>query len=140
MENNKEVTDICVVNIKEDIERCKELIKDKHKEWIGLTNQKAIANVLNDYENLQNNVKKLNELSSNNERLIEKLNSGETFTFNQIGFIEKNFILKQKIKDKIEELRKEHKKIEEISDFIIADTIQPKIEILEELLKENEDK
>lgn len=65
MENNKEVTDTNVGSIEKDIERCKELIKDKHKEWIGLTNQKAIENVLNDYENLQNNVKKLNELSSN---------------------------------------------------------------------------
>ena len=41
-------------NIDEDIKRCKELIKDKNKEWIGLTNQKAIANVLEAYEKLKN--------------------------------------------------------------------------------------
>ena len=51
---NREVTDTNVGYIEEDIERCKELIKDKHKEWIGLTNQKAIANVLEAYEKLKN--------------------------------------------------------------------------------------
>ena len=49
-----EVTDTNVGNIEKDIERCKELIKDKHKEWIGITNQKAIENLLNAYERLQN--------------------------------------------------------------------------------------
>lgn len=75
----------------------------------------------------------------------EKIKELETkLEFKQFGDLDNiqfedyinEFIPKQKIKDKIEELRKEHKKIEEISDFIIADTIQPKIEILEELLKE----
>ena len=49
-------------------------------------------------------------------------------------------IPKQKIKDKIENLEKEYKKLEQSSDFIIADTIQPKIEVLQELLQESEDK
>ena len=51
-----------------------------------------------------------------------------------------NYIPKQKIKDKIENLEKEYKKLEQSSDFIIADTIQPKIEVLQELLQESEDK
>lgn len=51
-----------------------------------------------------------------------------------------NSIPKQKIRDKIEELRKAYEKMEQSSDFIIADTIQPKIEILQELLQESEDK
>lgn len=33
-------------SIKEDIDRCKELIKDTHKEWIGISNQVAIESVL----------------------------------------------------------------------------------------------
>ena len=65
MENNKEVTDTNVGNIEKDIERCKELIKDKHKEWIGLTNQKAIANVLNNYEKIQNEIKELRKILIN---------------------------------------------------------------------------
>lgn len=49
-----------------------------------------------------------------------------------------NYIPKQKIKDKIENLEKEYKKLEQSSDFIIADTIQPKIEVLQELLQEED--
>lgn len=48
----------------------------------------------------------------------------------------KEFISKQKVKEKIKELKKEYEMIEQSSDFIIADTIQPKIEILEELLED----
>ena len=45
-----------------------------------------------------------------------------------------DYIPKQKIREKIEEIKNEYKNIAQTSDFIIADTIQPKIEILEELL------
>lgn len=44
-------------------------------------------------------------------------------------------IPKSKIKEKIEELEKEYKILQQTSDFIIADTIQPKIEVLQELLE-----
>lgn len=74
MENNKEVTDINVVNIKEDIERCKELIKDKHKEWIGLTNQKAIKNLLNAYKDYKNGKQELIEYYENKIQELEKEN------------------------------------------------------------------
>ena len=33
-------------NIDKDIERCKELIKTEHSNWIGMSNQDAISNVL----------------------------------------------------------------------------------------------
>ena len=48
----------------------------------------------------------------------------------------KQYIPKTKIKKKIEELENEYKMLEQTSDFIIADTIQPKIEVLQELLEE----
>lgn len=51
---------------------------------------------------------------------------------------EENYIPKNKIMEKIEEIKNEYKNIVQTSDFIIADTIQPKIEILEELLEEND--
>ena len=38
------------MNIDKDIERCKELIKEEHSNWIGLTNQEAIENVLSELE------------------------------------------------------------------------------------------
>lgn len=42
---------------------------------------------------------------------------------------------KKKIEEMIKELEKEYEKITKTSDFIIADTIQPKIQVLEDLLK-----
>ena len=65
MNEDKEVTDTCVGNIEEDIERCKELIKDKHKEWIGITNQKAIENLLNAYKDYKNGKQELIEYYEN---------------------------------------------------------------------------
>ena len=50
--------------------------------------------------------------------------------------IVKEYISIEKIKEKIEELENEYKQLEETSDFIIADTIQPKIQVLQELLEE----
>lgn len=41
-------------NINKDIERCKELIKTEHSNWIGLTNQEAISNVLSELEKKDN--------------------------------------------------------------------------------------
>lgn len=38
---------------KKDIKRCNELIKDIHKEWIGISNQKAIETILNLIEKQQ---------------------------------------------------------------------------------------
>lgn len=66
---NIEVTDTNVGNIEKDINRCKELIKDKHKEWIGITNQKAIGNVLqaldrNSAGDIEVTDEKINELDS----------------------------------------------------------------------------
>ena len=41
-------------NIDKAIERCKELIKTEHSNWIGLTNQEAISNVLSELEKKDN--------------------------------------------------------------------------------------
>ena len=46
-------------NIDKDIERCKELIKTEHSNWIGMSNQDAISNVLLDRETWKKVAKKL---------------------------------------------------------------------------------
>ena len=48
-------------NIDKGIERCKELIKTEHANWIGLTNQDAIAGVLSDRETWKKIAEKLAE-------------------------------------------------------------------------------
>ena len=52
-------------NIDKDIERCKELIKTEHANWIGLTNQDAIAGVLSDRETWKKIAEKLAKYSVN---------------------------------------------------------------------------
>lgn len=131
MENNKEVTDTNVGNIEKDIERCKELIKDKHKEWIGLTNQKAIANVLEAYEKLQN-------------KLLDTMKGTKIIREETPEYIRVTYIPKQKIKDKIEELKHEKNKRIQLGIFILKDYenqhLLGEISSLEELLEESEDK
>ena len=47
------------MNIDKDIKRCKELIKTEHSNWIGMTNQDAISNVLSDRETWKKIAEKL---------------------------------------------------------------------------------
>ena len=138
--DNKKGSDINVGNIKEDIERCKELIKDKHKEWIGLTNQKAIANVLNNYEKIQNEIKELRNYINPSKARISYFD-----TKKGANVVIEGFIPKQKIKDKIEEYNEE---VQEYVEYWRKDPRQLKKETcvsyykkiaLQELLEESED-
>lgn len=151
MENNKEVNDTNVGNIENDINRCKELIKDKHKEWIGMTNQKAIENVLNDYEKLQNKIKELENYINPSKARISYFD-----TKKGTNVVIEGFIPKQTIKDKIEKLKnelkfiacskdcnkcfdKEGKALYRGSNFIPCFAYH-QIKILQEILKESEEK
>ena len=49
------------MNIDKDINRCKELIKTEHSNWIGMSNQDAISNVLIDRETWKKIAEKLAE-------------------------------------------------------------------------------
>lgn len=73
----------------------------KRQKQINEEHQNINGELREKVKELENTIEKISESSSNNEKLIEKLNSGETFTVNQSGFIKKNFISKQKIKDKM---------------------------------------
>lgn len=79
--SNIERTDINVGSIEKDIKRCEQLIKPEHANWIGISNQLAIAHVVD-------RVKELEE-----ENYVQK-----------VALLE-NSIPKQKVKDKIEELK-----------------------------------
>ena len=131
MNEDKEVTDTNVGNIEEDIERCKELIKDRHKEWIGLTNQKAIGNVLNNYEKIQNEIKELRNYINPSKARISYFD-----TKKGANVVIEGFIPKQKIKDKIKKLNNEIKNANEVvAIFKIKEQ-----QALQSLLEESEDK
>ena len=46
-------------DLDKDIERCKELMKEEHSNWIGMTNQDAIYNVLFNLENYRSGCRKV---------------------------------------------------------------------------------
>lgn len=123
---------------KNDIERCKELIKPEHSNWIGLSNQSAIKRVLGNLKILccmqRTSDKKIKKLKEENETL--KNFTSSIFNDN----IEKEFVPVKKIKDKIEEI-KEDKENYYYDNFLEERDIEKTIEILKELLQNNiEDK
>ena len=81
--SNIERTDINVGSIEKDIKRCEQLIKPEHANWIGISNQLAIAHVVD-------RVKELEE-----ENYVQK-----------IALLE-NSVPKQKVKDILQKNRNE---------------------------------
>lgn len=93
---------------------------------------------------VENTINKISKSSSDNERLIEKLFSGEVFTPNQLDFIKENYILKQTIKGKIKNLKYKKNTRIQLGIFILKDYenqhLLGEISSLEELLEESEDR
>lgn len=83
----------------------------------GNSIDKAIENLIKGYRELEKRIIFLTNLSCINDS-------------------DENYIQKSKIKSKIEELEKQYKQMEQTSDFIIADIIQPKIQVLQELMED----
>ena len=80
------------MSIEEDVKRCKELIKIEHANWIGMSNQSAISNVLAEREQDKKRIQELEEESE-----IEFMMG---YTKCRLNFY-KNYIPKQRIKDLI---------------------------------------
>ena len=72
------------MNIDKAINRCKELIKTEHSNWIGMSNQDAIEIVLSDREFLQD---KVNWYSKEYDKLFDENNklSKEAETWKKIA-------------------------------------------------------
>ena len=85
--SNIERTDINVGNIEKDIKRCEQLIKPEHANWIGISNQLAIAHL----------IEKIKELEAKLE--FKKYGDLDNIQFDEYM---SQFILKQKVKDLIE--------------------------------------
>lgn len=60
-------------NIDKDIERCKELIKIEHSNWIGMSNQDAISNVLSDREMWKKIAEKLADELAGNDNYMQNI-------------------------------------------------------------------
>ena len=118
-------------NIEKDIKRCEELIKKEHANWIGISNQSAIAHL----------IEKIKELEEENATLRKAKNIAKEVKIEDITQVMnksyeefmKQFVSKQKVKDKIEELEKAKNKTNK-EHWKYNYTLQ--IAILKELLEE----
>ena len=98
-------------NLDKDIERCKELIKTEHSNWIGMSNQDAISNVLSDREFLQDKVnwysKEYDKLFDENNKLSKELETykkiaeklAEILIYLPLGEDQKQFFTKEAVID-----------------------------------------
>ena len=128
------------MSIEEDVKRCKELIKIEHANWIGMSNQSAISNVLAEREQ---DKKRIKQLEKENGELRERVKELEEDLYSANKIVEEyiDIIPKQKIKDKIEELKDENYQISVGSNILLDTQITKnnfKIQVLEELLQEED--
>lgn len=89
--SNIERTNTNVGNIKKDIERCEQLIKPEHANWIGISNQLAIAHVVDRVKEVENDLTTvyLKGYADAEEKYRKKIKEGE---------VTKEFLPKQKNK------------------------------------------
>ena len=125
------------MSIEEDVKRCKKLIKIEHANWIGMSNQSAISNVLAEREQ---DKKRIKQLEKENGELRERVKELEEDLYSANKIVEEyiDSIPKQKIKDKIEELKDENYQISLGSNILLDTQITKnnfKIQVLEELLE-----
>ena len=110
-------------NIEKDIKRCEQLTKPEHANWIGISNQLAIAHV----------VDRVKELEEENKRLKAKIDVTNWQEKTAYESLKEKYITKQKVKNRI----KENKKlIDETYSEDIIQKLTDENEILEELLED----
>ena len=113
------ISDTNVASIEEDIKRCEQLIKPEHANWIGISNQLAIAHLIDRIKELEAKLEFKQWGDLDNTQFEEYMSQ---------------FVPKQKVKDKIEELKLSggsngKDNVEDLARELV-------IEALEELLEE----
>ena len=155
-------------SIEEDIKRCEQLTRPEHASWIGISNQLAILHVLEEYtiqKQINEEHKKINgELREKVKELeeyifvapnLDEMTATKYAAIQREAYIKgraeeqqkaeqiiyENYIPKQKIKDKIEELEKLIEKIKEDDEYTHEIPLyEHDIKLLQELLQESEEK
>ena len=109
--SNIERTDINVGSIEKDIKRCEQLTKPEHANWIGISNQLAMAHVVDRVKEVENDLTTvyLKGYADAEEKYKKRIKELEENYVQKIALLE-NSIPKQKVKNKIEEA-KDNKKV-----------------------------
>lgn len=94
-------SDINVGSIEKDIKRCEQLIKPEHANWIGISNQLAIAHLIDRIKELEAKLEFKQWGDLDNTQFEEYMSQ---------------FVPKQKVKDLLIEIQKEYEKLDKASD------------------------
>lgn len=122
-------------DIEKDIKRCEQLIKPEHANWIGISNQLAIAHVVDRVKEVENDLTTvyLKGYADAEEKYKKRIKELEEENYVQKVALLENSIPKQKVKNRI----KENKKlIDETYSEDIIQKLTDENEILEELLED----
>lgn len=121
------------MDIEKDIKRCEQLTKPEHANWIGISNQLAIAHVVDRVKEVENDLTTvyLKGYADAEEKYKKRIKELEEENYVQKVALLENSVPKQKVKDKIENLRYN-------SSLGFEETLEEsfKIEALEEILEE----
>lgn len=136
----KEGSDTNVGSIEKDIKRCEQLIKPEHANWIGISNQLAIAHVVDRVKELEIKQKEMcEEYCPKTERIkkLEEENQQKNMFVKMAKEVIENSILKQKVEGEIKSLRNMLKATTKgiLQEYTVEEIII-KINTLEELLEE----
>ena len=96
-------------DIEKDIKRCEELIKPEHANWIGISNQLAIAHVVDRIKELKKEnttLRKANNITKNLTKEVKIEDITQVMNKYYEEFM-KNFIPVQKVKDVLQNNRNE---------------------------------
>lgn len=85
------ISDTNVASIEEEIKRCEQLIKPEHASWIGISNQLAIAHL----------IEKIKELEEENKKLKAKIDVTNWQEKTAYESLKERYIPVQKVKDLI---------------------------------------
>ena len=129
-----------VGSIEKDIKRCEELIKPEHANWIGISNQSAIAHVVDRVKELEIKQKEMCEeycLKTERIKKLEEENQQKNMFVKMAKEVIENSILKQKVEGEIKSLRNMLKATTKgiLQEYTVEEIII-KINTLEELLEE----
>lgn len=107
-------------NIEEDIKRCEKLIEPQNANWIGITNQLAIAHLIEKVKELR---AMCEEYCPKTERIKELEEENRIFKdsnvlVNRYFKLKDNSIPVQKVKDLLTEIQEEYNEVQEQFDCI----------------------
>lgn len=130
------ISDTNVSSIEKDIKRCEQLIKPEHANWIGISNQLAIAHLIERIRELEEEnvtLRKANNITKDLTKEVKIEDITHVMNKSYEEFM-KQFVSKQKVKDKIEELEQKREKEPQgtVRDFILVEEIKFLKELLEE--------